>query len=566
MKKQIACFLVLLVLCLPMVSCQTSDELERLTRLGMEGNGEGVRKENDEIMDRGPEKGGVLRVFTTQPDTLNPVLTRNSYVQDFLSFVYESMVRLDSKQQPEPLLADRWSVSEDCLTWNFHIRSHMTWHDGQPISAQDVEFTVETILNSRVDSIYKSIFDNIATFAAVDNENFKVVLRRPNSFFAEMMTFPVLPKHKFQKAGFIAANKDFKPVGSGPYKFVSFDGESKVVLKANPDWWYLKQPGIKTSERMYIGEINVMVYPSSKEVINAFQTGDIDVACIDADELGKYVGRTDLIMKKYPSRNYEFLTFNLTSPIFGDKAVRHAIATTIDKDDLLKSVYQGGAAEADLPVNPHSWLADDAATDRPDLANARTILEENGWKLDDKGYYKVIGSARKDLKLELLVNNNNSYRVSAAGVIADQLTKAGIPATVVELPWEELLARLDSRKYDLAMMGCRITSIPDLSFLYDARYLTSFQPVNGDAGRNIAGYQNADVNAHIGRIFGMSDTERRKTEFVQMKRILDDEVPYIGLYFLNNAVIYRKNVRGSLLPHTWNKYWDITRWYMPDLQ
>jgi peptide/nickel transport system substrate-binding protein len=108
-----------------------------------------------DIMDKGPVRGGNLRLFSTVPDTLNPILTKNLYVKDFSELIFESMTKLDKSQKPIPVLADKWEVSQDGLTWVFYLRNDVVWQDGTPFTAEDVEFTLKNILDPKVDTIYK---------------------------------------------------------------------------------------------------------------------------------------------------------------------------------------------------------------------------------------------------------------------------------------------------------------------------------------------------------------------------------------------------------------------------
>ena len=567
MKIRVMAVILILSICPALVSCQLYSDNPELEKMDL-GSNSGIYKNNDDVMDRGPVKGGTLDLFSTIPDTLNPLLTKNTFVSDFLSFVYEGLVRLDEKQRPVPVLSDTWSVSSDGLIWNFHIRDGVLWNDGSALTAEDVEFTVESLLNARMDSVYKRLLQNVTTFAAVDSSNFKLVLRKPNSFTAEMMTFPILPGYLAEK---VYAPGNFKPVGTGPYKFVSYTENRSVILERNEDWWYPDtlddNKDDNKKEFMYIDQINIKLYNSPEDAINAFQTCDIDAACVNVDDFNKYDGRTDLVIKKYLSRDFEFLAFNLYNPVFADVSVRKAVAAAIDKEKILSDVLYGHGAVADLPINPDSWLLEEQSAEKETAGKQpRDILLEGGWKENEAGFYKTFAGVKKKLEIELQVNKENNRRIMIAEKICEQLNKSGIKSTVVVTPWKELFNLIDTKKFGVAYTGCRITQVPDISFLYSNTYLPLFYPVQEDAGRNISGYDNAEVNSYIDMIFKENDQDKKKKLFSDMKKIIDEDSPYIGLFFLNNAIIYRKSVRGSLEPYIWNRYNDITGWYLPALQ
>jgi len=565
MRIKTIILILVFTLNLTLVSCQSDyDDLE-LEKLGFDLNN-GIYKNNDDIMDKGPVKGGTLNLFSTFPDTLNPLLTKNAYASEFLSFIYEGLVTLDEKQKPEPHLADKWSVSSDGLIWNFHIRDEIRWSDGKALSAKDVEFTFSFLLMSNVDSLYEKQLQNIATFAAIDSSNFKVVLKKPDSFTAEKMTFPILPAHIEND---INETADFKPLGTGPFKFDNYLENKTVTLKKNDSWWYINAREDKSKEIMLIDEICIKLYKSAEDSINAFQVYDIDVGFINTDDINKYISRTDMIMKNYTSREFEFLAFNLNNPVFADISVRKAVAAAIDRQEILDDILNGHGTISDIPIHPDSWLYE-SPNMVPAALNAgqvsKDILLEGGWKEKDSGFYKMFAGINKKLEIEILVNNNNSRRILAAERVCQQLLEAGMAARVTRLPWNSLYGLIDTGKFDIAYTGCRITQAPDISFLYSNSYLPAYLPVQNNIGRNISGYVGVEANSLIDQFYREIDYEKRKNILSGFKNVVNTDLPYIGLFFPDNAVIYRKSVRGSLQPYVWNKYHDSTCWYLPELQ
>ncbi len=604
----------LFVICFILSACQYGPGLDQLqiAQYNSISNTDEYTGDYD-ILDKGPVSGGVLNLFTTEPDTFNPVLTKNTYVSDFLSLIYEGLTNLNDKQQAVPKLSDDWTVSTDGLIWNFHIRDHVKWQDGEPFTASDVEFTMQLLMNTAADSVYKPLVRNIATYAAIDSSNFKLVLSKPNSFVPEMMTFPILPKHQFNQMDILSAKLNFKPVGTGPYKFESYSDKKQVILKADKNWWYL---GIDNNSKnsMYIDTINVNVFKNTDDAMGALQTGDIDVMGIDSGDFSKYNGRTDLTIKKYTSREFEMLAFNLSNPALSDKYARKAISLAIDREKLITSILPGDAQASEIPILPDSWISDlndistdlsllntltstvspsgitqegtDNTTGEVDAVSTNTAVSMNksaavvtnaaitaktpkealllgGWKESKQGYYKVIGGVRKYLKIELLVNSNNSIRVQAAQMICSQLNQAGIPAVCTQVDWNELLARTNTAKFDLVFIGCRIPQIPDISYLYSSSYLPVSLPLSFDNARNISGYFNMQLDSYINALFKEDNKDSKKVIYKAILEQISNDTPYVGLYFTRNAMVYGKNLRGPLTPDTWNRYNDIIHWYKP---
>jgi peptide/nickel transport system substrate-binding protein len=513
-------------------------------------------QDNFDVMDNGPVKGGVLKLFSTTPDTLNPILTNNSYVQDFLGLVFEGMVALGRDQKATPALADKWEVSSDGLIWTFHIRENVVWHNNMPVTAEDVKFTFDTIQNASIISVYKVNLQNIALYTAVDRNNFRIFLKKPYSFTPELMTFPVIPKHYFINDDVAIANsrKNMNPVGSGPYKFVKSQDTNLIRLIRNDKW---KKPGAENDGKNtpYIDEINVKIFGSSKDEVSAMQTNDVDIAFIQSGDFGKYSGRPDLTIRKYISKNYDFITFNLENPILSDKAVRQAINLGVDRIKIVNELLAGQAVASEITVIPDTWLYDTSIISRGyDKDKAREILFQNGWKEDVNGLYKTIRGVNRYLNLELLVNDYNTVRYKVAENISNQLKELGINLSIKKVKWEDEFKQLQSKRFDMALVGWKVTSVPDTSF--------AFSSLEAKVGMNISGYKSSQVDSYLEQINKENDLNGKKVLFNNMKDTIMDDMPYLGLYFYNNAALINKRIKGEISPCIWNKYYDIEDWYI----
>lgn len=507
----------------------------------------------DDVIDTGPVKGGVLKLYSTIPDTLNPILTNNLYVRDYSGFIYESLVVVDKNQKAVPVLANKWEISVDGLTWTFHLKEDIIWHDNVPFSAEDVEFTVNSIISSPSSS-YKKNLDNIITFAAADSKTFKMVLKNPNSFTAELMTFPILPKHLYDGGELVTSTHNNSPVGTGPYKFVEYKMGSHIKLRSNEKWWQVEKKDENALALPYIEEIDIRVFDKTKSSTAAFQGGDTDLIAIDRTWWSKYNGRSDIVLKRYTSNEYEYIAFNLSNKILKFTEVRQAIAYAIDKTKIINDLIPGEAVASDLPVMPDTWLNDTKAVHyNEDKEMAKKLLLDSGWKEENGILYNKINGVKTPLKLEMLVNSDNALRIKVANEIKAQLKEIGIELNVKEATWEDEFKNINKKKFDMVLLGCTVATVPDLSFMYSS-----------EAGTlNISGYKNEEVDKYLKMIIKERNESAKKAYFTNMKGLINQDVPYLGLFFYNDAVIYSKRIKGGFAPHLWNKYFDMTRWYIP---
>lgn len=554
MKKRALLVIVIVIISSVLSACN----IDLNSILGEEENDDyGFLKGGmDDVLDTGPVKNGVLNLFSTNPDTLNPILTANAYVKEYSCFVFESLVRVDENQKAVPLLAESWEGSDDGLVWTFYLKENIYWHDGIPFSAEDVEFTANTIMNTGANSPYKAHFENIESFLAQDSRTFKVLLKSPNSFTPELMTFPIIPKHYFLGEDISTTPKNNSPIGTGPYKFSEYRENEYIRLMANENWWNSGDDGENETGLPYIEEINIKIYDRDQSVINAFQSQEVDVITADRTSWVGYSGRTDIILKKHVSNEFEFIAFNLSNKILKEKEVRMAIAYAIDRGQIISSIMPGEAVASDLPVIPDTWLNDtNVISYERDVEKAKQILVDSGWKDNNGIFYKRINGINTPLALELMVNDDNEVRMAAADIIKEQLKEAGIDIKITKVKWEEELDKVQTGKYDMVFIGCTVMSIPDISFLYSSAEIGT--------GLNVSGYSNEEVDRYLSLILKEKDPSMKKAYFINMKEIINKDLPYLGLYFYNDVVIYNKRLRGEFNPSIWGRYYDFTKWYIP---
>jgi peptide/nickel transport system substrate-binding protein len=516
----------------------------------------------DDIMDKGPVKGGTLNLFSTKPDTLNPLLTNNAYVRDFLGLMFESLVKIDKSQKPVLCLAASFEYSESGYALTIKLRDNVFWHNNIPISSEDVEYTINTLKRAELKSPYAKNVENILTCEIIDGKTIKLKLLKSNYFTVNSLTFPVIPKHYFLDDNLMnkVSEANMKPVGTGPYRFVSYK-ENELRMIVNTRWWNSQADGKDALTLPYISEVCVKIYDDVNEAVNAFNRHETDVAFIEPGKNSAYSGRTDMTVKKYISRNFDFLAFNLAKPALSDKIVRKAISYALDKYRLINDSIPGEAISADLPLSPESWLSDarnNAVT--PDKNKARELLIQNNWRENKGEFYKYIDNSYTPLTFELLVNDANDERGRTAQRIAEQFKEVGIVINIKKVTWDNELKLINSKNFDMVLIGSTINTVPDLSFLYSTGTDTQLQ---GNATRNIAGYSNSKVDEMlIGALrTGVPEDQRYFISFAEA--IIEDEVPYIGLYFKYESALFSKRIRGEISPYTWNRYDDVTRWYIP---
>ena len=557
LRTVIAIIIAIIYTCL-ITSCQKHDsslsiDIDKQSLLTLDST------KSDSVVDDGPVKGGVLNLFCTYPDTLDPLLTKNPYLQKYFSLIFDSMIKLDKSQKPMGQLCDKWYISEDGYTWTFHVREGIVWQDGFPFTAEDIKFTIEKIISHKQNSIYSVLIDNISSFKIVDRNTIEFRLKKPNAFTAELMTFPIISSRFYGKSENVikAFNTKFPP-GTGAYSFEAYEENESIFFTANKSWWFRKLNN--NTEIPYIPEIKIKFFKNSREAFSAFQTGSIDIISVNDDDTGIYSWKTDVTSKKYANGKWDFISINLSDKILSDKVVRQFISSCINKSEIVGDILPGRAVESEIPLIPGSWLYETDEWVETLSNNEKKLLALN---IDTKKQLIENGLAPK--KLEILVNEENSDRIKVAEKVAQNLKNNGMEVTVNIVKWDKLISLVQSKKYDLAILGCTIPNYPDLSYIYSTPY-ADYQRFTATSGNhvvtNISGYKNDEVACTIENIYKSKNRDEIKRLFSELKIILNDEIPYIGLYFYYNSVIYNKNVRGNIDPYIWDEYNNIAEWYI----
>ena len=271
----------------------------------------------------------------------------------------------------------------------------------------------------------------------------------------------------------------------------------------------------------------------------------------------RYNGRMDIALKRYPSNEFEFIAFNLSNDILEENEIRKAIAYTIDRIKIINDIMPGEAIASEFPVIPDTWMYDtNVISHEVNINKAKELILESGWEENNNGILsKRIGWRNTPLELELLVNDDNDTRIKVAEEIKKQLSNVGIIININKVKWDELNDRIERGNFDMVFIGCTITPIADISFLYSSNEI--------EEGFNIAGYSREAVDSYLELILKENDYNRKKAFFINLRNIINQDIPYLGLYFYNDAALYNKKIKGDLNPGIWTKYWDYSRWYVP---
>ncbi|HEY3355102.1 MAG TPA: ABC transporter substrate-binding protein [Polyangia bacterium] len=466
----------------------------------------------------------------SDPLSLDPARTTDSESIETCEQVFEHLVRyrFDS-MEIEPALATHWEVAPNGREWTFHLRTGVTFHDGTPLTADAVVWSLErqrdpSHRDHKPDFVYwESSFRNIQKIEKVDELTVRITIERPYApFLANLAMFPVsiLSPGAVRRAG---EGYDRHPVGTGPFRFVEWIPGERLVLTANPYYW----GGAPKLEYLVFRPIR-----DARQRLQAMEGNAVDVAYGLAPHDIPYVRlHPDLMLHRAPGNNVAYLAMNTQKPPFNDVRVRRAVNYAINKVPLTKLIHQGMATPAKGPVPPGLW---GYLADQPDYhydrERARALLREAGVPVGVRPRLYTSADPRPYLPAPERV----------ARIIAYNLREVGLNVEVVSQPLGAHLRSMSNGEHDLCLHGWTGDNGDPDNFLY--MLLDRDNTVPGLA-RNVAFYRNGALHGLLIWARESGDRAERVRLYEQAQRIVHEEAPWVPLWHSDFTAVAHRAVR-----------------------
>lgn len=409
-------------------------------------------------------RGGNLTIgIDADVPELRPWQPRSRGEEQISSLLYSGLTRLDTRLQPQPDLASGWDASPDGRTITFTLRSGLSWHDGKPLTSDDVAYTLSALRELSPTTALLSDLHRISDVAAPTTNTIVLSMtERYAPIFAELAT-PILPKHALIGKNLATLNLWDAPIGSGPFQFAERKPGASITLTANKRY-YRGQP--------LLDRVAFLVSAGPQITAGALKDGRLLLAELPWSE-GQAITRTvpGLQAGAYPENGYYFLAFNVRQGRpFADPRTRQALAEALDLPRLVRDATGGQGMLIGDSAAPGSW-ADFTrpVTSTPDLDRARTLLDEAGWKVSGDDPIRAQGGV--SLTAQLFVRGDDPRRVRAADLIAESAHQIGISMTVQRADFATAITAKYAPPYDFDLLLGSWTNGPgDPSFADYAFY------------------------------------------------------------------------------------------------
>ncbi len=550
------------------------------------------------------KQGGRLTFATiSDPLALNLAIANDASSSGVLGYLFEGLTETSwLTDEVEPALAESWERSDDGLTWTFHIRRGVTWHDGTPFTAHDVDFTFNRVIyNDDIPASSRSAFnfrfrdeasggwkEAKMTVTAIDDYTVECVL--PVSFapFLRSMGTAIYPKHILEKHvddGTFASTWDIdtdpaEVIGTGPFTIERYDPGARVVMRRNPNYWLKDDEG---NSLPYLDEIVHIIVPDLEAELAKFLAGESDVHAVLGEEFAELEPLQEegnfTIYKRGPGFGTTFLGFNMNpgrNPDTGEsyldfeklewfrnKQFRQAVAHSIDKNAIINDVQHGIGYPQWSSISPAAgdFHNPDVRKYEYDLDKANEILDGIGWT-DTDGDGIREDSDGNEIAFSLVTNLSNSVRAKVGWIVSRGMAKIGIKVEYKLVECGELVSQLTD-SYDWEAMVIGFSGGPDpyggISFWHSSEDLHLWHP---NQARPETGWE-AEIDELYVSGSQELDPDTRVGYYQRAQEIAAENVPVIYTA-LSERLSAVRDIFGNLTP-TLYALWDSRYLYRTDL-
>jgi peptide/nickel transport system substrate-binding protein len=469
------------------------------------------------------------------PGALNPAVTTSGNTHPVTDQIFNGLVGLDEQLHPVPELAERWEVEDEGRTYRFLLRRDVEWHDGTPFTSADVKFTFEHALlkyHSRTRAALEGLLIAVDT---PDPHTAVFRLRRPYSPLLQRLDVveaSIIPLHQYAGHDLLAGEPTRSPIGTGPFRFVSYAPGDRIVLERNPRYF---RAGLPSIDRVVF-----RIFPNAATAVAALETGEIDYVSSVPGGDAERLRRTPAVAVVSSeggsggSMCQDVLIPNLTKPPFDDVRVRRAVAHALDRSFLVDRVYFGQGRPATGPIHA---LLEWAYT--PDVRQYPHDPVESRRLLDAAGYRRGADGQRFAVTF---THASNHQRIGQA--MRQQLREVGITLNLETMDFNAAVERVFvAKRFDLGIASFCNGADPDVGVrrVYVSSNIGPFPFSNG------AGYRNPRIDELFDEAAAALDRESRRASYVEIQHILAEDVPYFWIIDSQALRAHQKTFTGFRL-------------------
>ena len=505
-----------------------------------------------------PSHGGsLIEGIVGSPRFINPVLATSNTDKDLSSLIYSGLLKATTQGELIPNLADSYSISEDGFVYLVELKDNIFFHDGYPITTEDIEFTIKMTQNNIIKSSKRANWEGVEVKRLNDKE-IQFILPQPYSPFLENLTLGILPKHIWTEISpeqFAFSQFNINPIGSGPYKVKEIKrGSSDILEKYNLESF----EGYSLGEP-YISRLDIKLYSDEESLLTAYINKEIDsINSISPEKVSLLKEKHQILSTPLP-RIFGIFFNQDEATVFTNKEVRTALNIAINREKIIEEVLNNYGVAIDSPVPSKSRYYTKSDKEKDNLKIAKEILDSNNWKINPDGILEKL-TRKETTLLKFSISTANTPELKAvANIIKEDWEKLGAQVSLKIFEIGDLNQNvIRPRQYDSLLFGEVIGRDMDLFAFWHSSQ-------RNDPGLNIAMYANITTDSLLEEIRIDTNEEAKKEKFKMFQEEISTDIPATFIYspeFIYILPEKIKNIKIEQLTIPSERFLNINEWYI----
>ena len=524
--KKIKILAIILVIAITIVGCNKEEE----------------NVSTNEVKSTSAISSDYINLTMVKPKTLNPIINNDKSVGYVMNLIYDGLFTIDQNYDVVSQLVDEYGIAQDGISIDIKLKD-VKWHDGTSVTSKDVKFTVD-LIQKNSNSPYSDFVENISSVSIKNDKEFTIIFKNKYPFSVETLIFPIVSENNIKSLNENDVNNNKNNlIGNGPYKIENYDERKGMVLGINEEYYDEKISNVKG--------IKVEIVPDEEVQVSMVIALRSDIADVSLNDLSKFY-QSEFNITTYEGRDYESLIFNYENHFLRDINFRKAIASAINRDKILEEGYMGDANLANFPLNTKSrYYNEENKQIEYNKEKAKSYLE-NVNPITDQQVQDVTEeenkTAEKDIKeqisgldLKIIVNKENSERLKSAHMISNDLYSIGIKTTINELSSEEMDKAIENKEYDIALIGWKLSSVPD-----------SINIIQN------SGYTDEKLTNYITSLLNATTPNQISDIYNSIQKYVNQNALFMSLVIRDDYIVTNRRLKGDILPNDFDVYEGIS--------
>ena len=500
------------------------------------GCGSKIEDNASENMNNDTAKEKVLVYGSGDYTSINPALFEHGEIN---SLLFNGLTAHDKDNNIIPALAKSWDYDEATLTYTFHLRDDVKWHDGEPFTAEDVKFTYDTINNPDNGSEIATNYEDITNIEIVDDYTVKITLKNKNVAMLDYLSVGIIPKHILEGQDIMTSDFNRHPIGTGPYKFANWDEGQGITLVKNEDY-FRKSPNID--------KIIFKIVNDTKARVMQLKSGELDLAQVTPKDIETFKNDDNFVVDIMKTSDYRGIMYNFNYPLFKEnRELPNALSYAIDREAIVDNILLGYGDAAYSPLQMGIYNDSEMERFEYNPEKAKKLLEEAGWQLGSDGIYSKNGTK---LSFELVCMEGDQERIDIANFASQELNQIGVDVRVTvksDIDWENQAAFL---------IGWGSPFDPD-----DHTY----KVFSTNGGANYNSYSNEKIDELLTKARQTDVYEERLEYYKEFQEEMTKDLPYTFLAYIDSIYVAKNNLEGItketvLGHHGVGIFWNVQDW------